>query len=703
MAQKQTIDAMWDDSPIDVSTEVNFIWSIANKLRGTYQSDKYKDVIIPMVIIRRFECALEPTKDKVVAQFKANPNYPAKAMYRISGFQFYNTSEFTLAELINDADNLAANFKAYLQSFSPNVQEIIVSAEKGLDFYKQIDKMDKNDRLLSVVKAFSELDLNPRTIDNVKMGYIFEDLIRRFSENAEAGDHYTGRDIIKLMVNILLAEGCDDIFDDGKVITVLDQACGTGGMLSTSYNFIKRYNPTADVRLFGQEINPESYAICLAEMLIKGQNAENICYQKKKKKDCFPETKMRFVIENPPFGTPWGGKDAAEGVEDAVRTEHQKGFDGRWGAGLPGSGDMQMLFLQSAVDKMDENFGRAAIIEHGGPLYTGSTASGESQIRKWMLDNDLIEAIIALPTDLFYNTPLTTYIWVLSKNKRPERRGKVQLIDAATFYHKLRKGLGDKKNEISPEDRSNITKLYYEFQENEFCKIFDNEEFLYREYVVMQPLQRSYSITAESIEMMVQSGALSSLYDASKAAELEAADELNGKEIKKLESYRTNKPVFDAIIDALEEATSETIYYSPEEFAPVLAEALILIVNDKKLLTKIADGLSVMDKNAKIQRDKKGNILYDKASKDVEFVKYQESIDTFMAREVLPYIPDAKAFFEEKLGTKKPIVKTGAEISFTRYFYKYQQPVSSEVFAEKFKELDKELTCKVSELFSSEV
>ena len=703
MAQKQTIDAMWDDSPIDVSTEVNFIWSIANKLRGTYQSDKYKDVIIPMVIIRRFECALEPTKDKVVAQFKANPNYPAKAMYRISGFQFYNTSEFTLAELINDADNLAANFKAYLQSFSPNVQEIIISAEKGLDFYKQIDKMDKNDRLLSVVKAFSELDLNPRTIDNVKMGYIFEDLIRRFSENAEAGDHYTGRDIIKLMVNILLAEGCDDIFDDGKVITVLDQACGTGGMLSTGYNFIKRYNPTADVRLFGQEINPESYAICLAEMLIKGQNAENICYQDTMKKDCFEGTKMRFVIENPPFGTPWGGKDAAEGVENAVRVEHQKGFDGRWGAGLPGSGDMQMLFLQSAVDKMDENFGRAAIIEHGGPLYTGSTASGESQIRKWMLDNDLIEAIIALPTDLFYNTPLTTYIWVLSKNKRPERKGKVQLIDAATFYHKLRKGLGDKKNEISPEDRSNITKLYYEFQENEFCKIFRNEEFLYREYVVMQPLQRSYSITIESIEMMVQSGALSSLYDPSKAAELEAADELNGKEIKKLESYKAKKPVFDAIINALENAASDEIYYSPEEFAPVLAEALKHIVDDKKLLAKIADGLSVMDKKAKIQRDKKGNILYDKASKDVEFVKYQESIDTFMAREVLPYIPDAKAFFEEKLGTKKPVIKTGAEISFTRYFYKYQQPVSSEVFAEKFKELDKELTYKVSELFSSEV
>lgn len=703
MADKQVIDAMWDDSPVDVSTEVNFIWSIANKLRGTYQSDKYKDVIIPMVIIRRFECALAPTKQKVVDQFKANPNYPAKAMYRISGFQFYNTSEFDLAELVNDADHLAANFKAYLQSFSPNVQEIIVSAEKGLDFYKQIDKMDKNNRLLSVVKAFSELDLNPRTIDNVKMGYIFEDLIRRFSENAEAGDHYTGRDIIKLMVNILLAEGSDDIFDDGKVITVLDQACGTGGMLSTSYNFIKRYNPTADVRLFGQEINPESYAICLAEMMIKGQNAENICYQDTMKKDRFEETKMRFVIENPPFGTPWGGKDAAEGVEDAVRDEYKKGYDGRWGAGLPGSGDMQMLFLQSAIDKMDDNLGRAAIIEHGGPLYTGSTASGESQIRKWMLENDFIEAIIALPTDLFYNTPLTTYIWVLSKNKRPERKGKVQLIDASTFYHKLRKGLGDKKNEISPEDRSVITKLYYEFEEGEFCKIFDNEEFLYREYAVMQPLQRSYSITSDSVEMMIRTGTLSSLYDASKVAELEAAEELTGKELKKLEAYHKNKPLFDAIVERLGDVTSSKVYLSQEDFMPVLSEALESVTTEKKLLEKIADGLSVMDKNAIIQRDRKGNIIYDKASKDIELVKFKESIDAFMEREVLPYVPDARAFFEEKLEAKKPVIKTGAEISFTRYFYKYQQPVASDVLAEKFIELDKDVTKKVSELFSTEV
>lgn len=695
MADKKMINAMWDDSPIDVSTEVNFIWSIANKLRGTYQSDKYKDVIIPMVIIRRFECALAPTKAKVVKTYKANSAYPAKAMYRLSGFQFYNTSEFDLAELVNDSEHLAANFKSYIQGFSANIQDII----KSLDFDKQIDKMDKNNRLLSVVKAFSELDLNPVIIDNVRMGYIFEELIRKFSENAEAGDHYTGRDIIKLMVNILLAEGCDDIFDDGKVITVLDQACGTGGMLSTSYNFIKRYNPTADVRLFGQEINPESYAICLAEMMIKGQNTENICYQDTMKADRFESTKMRFVIENPPFGTPWGGKDAAEGVEAAVQEEYKKGLDSRWGVGLPGSGDMQMLFLQSAIDKMDDNFGRAAIIENGSPLFSGGTSSGESQIRRWMLENDLIEAIIALPVDLFYNTGIATYIWVLSKNKRPERKGKIQLIDASSFFKKLRKALGDKKNEISPENRTVITKLYADFMENEYCKIYPNEEFIYREYTVMQPLQRSYAITPERIETMLSKGSLSSFYDPAKVAELENMEELTGKDIKKLETYQNNQPVYKAILAALKAAVSDEVYYSPTAFMPVLTKVLFQATTDKKLLEKIADGLSVMDKSAEIQKDKKGNILYDKETKDTEIVKWNERIEDYMAREVLPHIPDAKWFFEENLDAKKPVVKTGAEIPFTRYFYKYQQPAPSEELEAKFMELELSVSDRVAKLF----
>ena len=699
MSENTVIDAMWDDSPVDVATEVNFIWSIANKLRGPYQSDKYKDVIIPMTIIRRFECALEPTKDKVVVQFKANPSFPAKAMYRVSGFQFYNTSEYTLAELCNDSDHLAANFKSYIQGFSANVQEILLSAEKGLDFNKQIDKMDKNNRLLSVVKAFSELDLDPRTIDNVKMGYIFEELIRKFSENAEAGDHYTGRDIIKTMVNILLAEGCDDIFDDGKVITILDQACGTGGMLSTGYNFIKRYNPSADVRLFGQEINPESYAMCLAEMLIKGQNAENICYQDTMKADRFSDIKMRFVLENPPFGTAWGGKDAAEGVEKAVKDEYDKGESGRWGAGLPGSGDMQMLFLQSAVDKMDDNFGRCAIIENGSPLFSGGTASGESQIRRWLLENDLIEAIIAMPVDLFYNTGIATYIWVLSKNKRSERRGYIQLIDASNIYHKLRKALGNKKNEISSDDRKKITELYSDFKENELVKIYKNTEFVYREYTVMQPLQRSYAITAERIDDMVSKGALSSLYDEAKVNDLENAEELTGKDEKALENYKKNKPMFDSIIETLQSVVSNEKYLSPEAFAPVLSSVLKSVTTDKKLLDKIADGLSVMDKSAEIQRDKKGNIIYDKETKDTEIVKWDEDIDTYMKREVLPHIPDAKAFFDEDLSKKNPVIKTGAEIPFTRNFYKYQQPTPSEELESKFMKLELSVSTRVSKLF----
>ena len=316
-----------------------------------------------------------------------------------------------------------------------------------------------------------------------------------------------------------------------------------------------------------------------------------------------------------------------------------------------------------------------------------------------MLESDLIEAIIALPTDLFYNTGIATYIWVLSKNKRPERKGKIQLIDASTFFKKLRKALGDKKNEISPEDRSAVTKLYADFTENEYCKIYRNEEFIYREYTVMQPLQRSYAITVERIEAMLSKGALSSLYDQSKVDELENAEELTGKDQKKLEAYQANQPVYEAIIAALNAAVSEQIYNSPAAFMPLLTKVLTSVTADKKLLEKIADGLSAMDKNAEIQCDRKGNVLYDKETKDTELVKWEESIEDYMAREVLPHIPDAAAFFEENLGAKKPVIKTGAEIPFTRYFYKYQQPTASEELEAKFSELELSVSERVAQLF----
>lgn len=699
MADIKKIDAMWDDSPIDVSAEVNFIWSIANKLRGPYQSDKYKDVIIPMVIIRRFECALTKTKDAVVEQFKKMPTYPAKAMYKISGYQFYNTSEFTLAELLNDADHLASNFKSYINGFSANIQDII----RNLEFDKQIDKMDKHNRLLSVVKAFSELDLDPETTDNMKMGYIFEELIRKFSENAEAGDHYTGRDIIKVMVSIILAEGCDDIFDDGKIITILDQAAGTGGMLSTANNYIKRFNPTADIRLFSQEVNPESYAMCLAEMLIRGQNAENVRLQDTMQADCFPDTKMRFILENPPFGQPWGGKDAPEGDEEAVKAETLKGNRGRFPAGTPSSGDMQLLFIQSAINKLDDNCGRAAIIENGSPLFSGGTSSGESQIRRWLLENDYIEAIIQLPTDMFYNTGISTYIWVLSKNKRKERRGKIQLIDASSFKHALRKSLGNKRNEITPEDRVAITKLYADFTENEYCKIYNNTEFMYREYAVMQPLQRSYAITRDRIDAMLSGGALSFLYDETKVDELENAGELSGKDKTKLENYKKNKPVYDYIFDVLNGAVSDNTYMNPETFIPVITKLLLGCTEDtklvKRIVDKVVDGLSIMDKKADIQKDKKGNILYDTTTKYTEIVPYEVDIEDYMEKEVLPHVPDAKWFFEENLGAKNPVIKTGAEIPFTRYFYKYQQPESSKVLEQRFIDLEKSVSDRIAKLF----
>lgn len=691
-------NVIWDDAPVDVTEEVNLIWSIANKLRGPYQSDKYKNVIIPMTIIRRFECALEKTKPTVLQMVSTNPNIPDKVLYKAAGYSFYNKSRLSLSKLLDDSANIAENFKSYLQGFSQNVKDIIAN----LEFEKEIIKMDKHNRLYRVVESFSEVNLDPEIIDNVKMGYIFEDLIRRFSENAEAGDHYTGRDIIKVMVEILLAEGADDIFADHKVVTVLDQACGTGGMLSTSYNWIKRFNDTAEVKLFGQEINPESYAMCVAEMLIKGEDADKVQHVDTMKTDSFPDQKMRFVIENPPFGQAWGGKDASEGVETAVKNEFAKAHS-RFMAGLPGTGDMQLLFMQSAIDKMDDTNGRAAIIENGSPLFAGGTASGESQIRRYMLEHDLVEAIIALPTDLFYNTGIATYIWILSKNKRAEREGKVQLIDATQLYHGLRKSLGKKRNEITAEDREAIVKLYADFTENENSKIFRNTEFMYREYAVMQPLQRSYAINEERIENMLAKGSLNSVYDEGKIAELQAKDDLSNKEKDKLADMEAGQPLYESILATLRGAISDKLYLSPGDFEPVLQEALKPLATEfetrKTLFKKIMDGLSLMDKTAEIQRDRKGNILYDKETKDTEIVPFEENIEDYMAREVLPHIPDAKAFFEEDMSKKKPVIKTGAEIPFTRYFYKYEPQKASDELAHEFLALDKSVNERIAKLF----
>lgn len=704
---REKIDMLWDEDPVDVTAEANFIWSIANKLRGTYMPDKYGDVIIPMTILRRFECALSHTKEAVIEMYEKNPKIPAQALEKKAGFKFYNVSHYDLKELLNESEKIAANFENYIEGFSDNVKDIF----NQLKLSDHIKTMDEGGCLFTVVKAFSELDLDPTTYDSIKMGYIFENLIGRFYQNVDAGQYYTGRDIIKCLVSILTAEGSDDIFEDHRVITVCDQACGTGGMLSTAYSYLKHINPSADIRLFGQEYMGPSYAIGLAEMLIKGQDASNFKHADTFKIDSFKDVKMRFVIENPPFGTPWKGDDAKEGQEDAVLKEFEKasGDNCRWPAGLPGGGDSQLIFMQSAIDKMDDNVGRAAIIENGSPLFTGDTSSGESQIRRWMLEHDLIEAIIALPTDLFYNTGIQTYVWILSKNKRNERKGKIQLIDASTIYHKLRKGLGYKKNELSPEDRKKITELYVDFKENEFVKIYDNTEFIYREYTTMRPMHRNYSLSNERIGSMIQKGVLSSIYDENKVFEFEnSLGTLNEKQKKQLEKFKNNKKQYDEIIAELREHASDKLFMSRVSFENYIKELGLTI--EKKILQKIIDGLSEIDDKAKIQKDKKGNVIYDKETKDTEIVKWDESIDDYMAREVLPYVSDSKAFFEgndenasfeEDRGQK--VIKIGAEIPFTRYFYKYKQPEKSELLEEQFNSMESDLQNKIKALFGGKM
>ena len=688
---------------MNITKEVNMVWSIANKLRGVYKSDKYKDVIIPMVIIRRFECALAKTKNKVLEAYENDKTTPEKILCKLSGYSFYNTSKFDLKELLNDSEHIAANFKSYINGFSSNVKTILL--KDGLDFIPDIDKMAKNNRLLGVIKEFSVLNLDPETVDNHKMGYIFEDIIRRFSENAEAGDHFTPREVIKLMVKVLLSEGCDDLATPGKTITILDAACGTGGMLSTARDSIMELNPNADVQLFGQEVNPESYGICLADMLIKGQDAKNIRFQDTMKADCFSATlndreqKMRFVIMNPPFGQPWGGKDAADGVEAAVKKEYQLGFKGRFGAGLPGTGDMQLLFMQHAISKLDEN-GRAAIITNGSPLFSGGTTSGESQIRRWMIENDLIEAIIGLPTDLFYNTGIGIYVFILSKPgvKLSKRKGKIQLINATgdEFWTPLRTSLGKKRKEISAGQINKIVDIYTNFKENEYCKIFDKEEFLYREYAVYQPLQRSYGINDERIENLRNNGYLDNFYNQEKVDELELLDPIPTKDKKQLDKFKENKEEYDNIFKILENNKSDKIYKNKKDFVGTIDELFNL---PKNIIEKIIDGLSMIDKTAEIQRNKNGEIIPDPTTKDSEIVKYTKDIKEYMNEEVLPHIPDAMEFFEENMNAKKPVIRTGAEFPFTRYFYEYQEPENSEKLEKEFLTIETSLNNKIEKLF----
>lgn len=466
----------------NISEKANLIWSIADKLTGVYKPHEYGEVILPLTVIRRFDCVLADTKEAVLKKNEQVGKLPMKDVFlcKESGYDFYNTSKFDFPKLLSDPDGIEANFRAYINGFSENVRNII----EKFNFDNQITRLAEKNLLYIVIQEFTtaNADLHPSKISSLEMGYIFEEIIRRFSEahNEDAGQHYTPREVIELMVNILFYND-SDLLTGNIAKTIYDPACGTGGMLSVAEDYLKKLNKDAELIAFGQEINDQTYAICKADMLIKGANADNIKNGNTLSDDQFKEDKFDYILSNPPFGREW------KNDKKAVEEEAKLGFAGRFGAGLPAVGDGQMLFLETAIAKMKPQGSRVAIIHNGSPLFTGDAGSGPSEIRKYILEQDLLEAIIALPNDIFYNTGIATYIWVLSNKKPDYRKGKVQLINANELYEKRKKSLGNKRNDIPKQNIDEITKLYGEFKESKISKIFDNEDFGYSKIVVERP------------------------------------------------------------------------------------------------------------------------------------------------------------------------------------------------------------------------
>lgn len=568
-----------------VSEKASLIWSIADKLVGVYKPHEYGDVILPLTVIKRFDSVLSDTRDKVLEMAKKYPETFAKRDFILketAGQKFYNTSKYDFKKLLDDPDNIEENFYNYINGYSDEVKDII----KNFDLNKQIEKMAGNGILYQVIDTFNseKANLHPNYVSNIEMGYIFEEIIRRFNElsNEEAGQHYTPREVIELMINLIF-EDEEDLADSSKIKTVYDGACGTGGMLTASIEYAKKLNSSSRMLCYGQELNAQTYAICKADMLIKGEDSNNIRHGNTLSGDLFPGETFDYIIMNPPFGIEWKNEKAA------VLKEAEKGSDGRFPAGTPAISDSQLLFLQNAVSKMKPEGSKIAIVHNGSALFKGDAGSGESEIRRYVIENDLLDCIIQLPNDMFYNTGIATYIWILSNKKPGHRVGKVQLINASEFYNKMRKNLGSKRNELSKEHIDNITKIYGDFVENEYSKIFENEYFGYRKVTVLQP-------------------------------------ELND------------------------------------------------------------DGTP--------KKNKKGEYIPNKELTDTENIPLQETIEEYMNREVIPF---AKYAYIDESKTK-----IGYEISFTKYFYKYQEPRKTEEIMNEILEIDRKLDGVLRELQENE-
>lgn len=669
---------------------VNFIWKNAEILRGPYKKEEYRDVILPLSVLRRFDSLLEPTKKEVLDKIK-NVKHDA-ILNKITGYDFNNTSRYDFQNLLEDPDNIAANLRNYIQGFSSNVRMIF----ERFEFEDEIKKMEEHDLLYSVIQLFTSMDLSVSKVSNMQMGYIFEELIRRFSENAEAGDHYTPREVIKLMVNLLLNEDQTELMQEGKIVQVGDFACGTGGMLSEATQFIRELNPNAQVEVFGQELNPKSYAIACADLLIKGQDAGHIAFGNSlTDADGHKDLQVRYALMNPPFGVDW--KHYGESI---IEEHDEKGFESRYGAGLPRTSDGSLLFLQHMVSKMkrDEKGSRMAIIFNGSPLFTGDAESGESEIRRWIIEEDLLEGIIALPDQLFYNTGISTYIWIISNRKNADlakgaiRKGSIQLVDATSYFVKMRKSLGKKRNEITEEQIAEITRIYGDFKENKYSKIFDLKDFGYHKITVERPLQLNFMISPERIGNLYSEATFAKLYDEDEHNELSRKKDKKPAEIKKLEKFAEGKKLQEKIIAILNNNIFDKLYKNREEFLKILKPLFKEVSEVKAGLWKaVYMGLSERDETADVCKDSKGKVEADPLLRDTENVPLKENTYKYFEREVLTHVPDA--WIDESK------TKIGYEIPITRYFYKYQQLEKSAILKQEAIELEENIQELLKKVF----
>lgn len=656
---------------VDHQEQVAFIWGIAELLRGDFKQSEYGRVVLPFTVLRRLDCVLAPTRDRVRDQAAAiggnwAPEMREKALNAASGLGFHNVSDYDFRKLLDDPQGLSDNLRAYVNGFSTDIRETLAVHFK---FFDQVQRLEDSDLLFKVVERFAHVDLDPTRVKNTHMGQIFEELIRRFSEqsNETAGEHFTPREVIRLMVDLLFTEE-KDLTTPGVIKTLYDPACGTGGMLSVAEDYLRELAPEAKLIVFGQELNPESYATCKSDMIIKGQRAENIAQGNTFTADAHAGKRFDYMLSNPPFGVDW------KKIETQVRDEADRGWSGRFGAGLPRVSDGSLLFLQHMIAKFrDDGASKLAIVFNGSPLFTGSAGSGESEIRRWIIEQDWLEAIVALPDQLFYNTGISTYVWVLSNRKPAWRRGKVQLINASGLWTKMRRSLGEKRKEITDDQIAEIGRAFGAFEEGPTSKIFDNADFGYQRITVERPLRLNFAVTPERVAAVRAHRTFVGLANTRKKGSAGQTEVEAGKALQR------------DILDVLEARIGDHVERSRERFSRALKAAFkaVGVTVPAPVFKAVLAGLSERDETADICRDPKGNPEPDTDLRDFENVPLKERIEDYFAREVLPHVPDA--WIDE---TKTRI---GYEIPFNRHFYVYEPPRPLEEIDADLKALGREI------------